>query len=320
MQCPNCNGSILPDDRFCENCGVPLITESSPPTACAKCGSTNIDAEDYCAQCGFRNAPVSSAIPDDRIELAVSPRLAGVSDPGLKHDRNEDYIALQTLDNDQHILVVGDGVSSSQTPELAAKAAVEATCQHLATALPTGEESELAMKGAIAAALKAVCAIPYHQQDDADPPSTTIVAAIVQATKITIGWLGDSRAYWVAADTIQQLTQDDSWMNDMVASGKLSEAEARQSPHAHAINRWLGTDARENATPSIATFTIPGSGYLLLCSDGLWNYTPTASQLAELVHRYAAPDAIVLSQRLVEYARSQGGRDNITVAVLSFLI
>jgi serine/threonine protein phosphatase PrpC len=246
--------------------------------------------------------------------------LAGVSDPGLKHDRNEDYIALQTLNDDQHILVVCDGVSSSQTPELAAKAAVEATCQYLVTALPVAEESELAMKGAIAAALKAVCAIPYDQQDDADPPSTTIVAAIVQTTKITIGWLGDSRAYWIAADTIQPLTQDDSWMNEMVASGKLSEAEARQSPHAHAINRWLGADARENATPSIATFTIPGSGSLLLCSDGLWNYTPTANQLAELVHRYAAPDAIVLSQRLVEYARSQGGRDNITVAILSFLI
>jgi serine/threonine protein phosphatase PrpC len=262
--------------------------------------------------------PISSAVPAARLELAVSPRLAGVSDPGLKHERNEDYIALQTVDNDHHVLVVCDGVSSSQTPEVAAKAAATATCQHLVAALPAGEDSELAMKAAIARALQAVCAIPYHQREDTEPPSTTIVAASVQATRITIGWLGDSRAYWITADNVQQLTQDDSWLNDVLASGKLSEAEARQSPYAHAINRWLGADAKDGAIPSLSTFTISGPGYLLLCSDGLWNYAPVPDQLAELVQRYTSSDAIVLSRRLVEYARAQGGHDNITVAVLSF--
>ncbi len=319
MQCPNCNTSLLPDDRFCDNCGVPLMADSPSPTlACTNCGTSAIDAEGYCAQCGVRTVPGASAVPKDRIELAVSQRLAGVSDPGLKHDRNEDAIALQTVNPDQHILVVCDGVSSSQTPELAAQAAATATCQSLAAALQGNEAAELVMKRSITAALDAVCAVPYQAQEDRDPPSTTIVAAIVQATRVTIGWLGDSRAYWIGAHSIQPLTQDDSWLNDMVASGKLSEAEARQSPYAHAINRWLGADAKDDAVPSIFNFTVPGSGYLLLCSDGLWNYAPTPNQLAELVQRYTAPEAIVLSRRLVEYARSQGGRDNITVAILSF--
>ena len=319
MQCPNCNASLLPDDRFCDNCGVPLMADRPSATiTCANCGSNAIDAEGYCAQCGVRNVPGASAVPTDRLELAVSQRLAGVSDPGLKHERNEDAIAVATVNPDQHILVVCDGVSSSQAPELAAQAAATATCQSLAAALQGNEDAELAMKRALVAALDAVCAVPYHPQEDNDPPSTTIVAAIVQATHVTIGWLGDSRAYWISANSIQPLTQDDSWLNDVVASGKLSEAEARQSPHAHAINRWLGADAKDDAVPSIVRFTIPGSGYLLLCSDGLWNYAPTPSQLAELVQRYTAPEAIVLTRRLVEYARSQGGRDNITVAILSF--
>jgi PPM family protein phosphatase len=317
MQCPNCNVSILPDDRFCESCGVPMITASSV-TACAKCNSSDIDTEGYCVQCGFRNILVSDARLDDRLEFVMSPRLAGVSDPGLKHDRNEDYLALQTISQDNHILVVCDGVSSSQTPEMASRAAADVTCQSLVKALQAGENPELAMKAAIAAALVAVCAIPYQQQEETDPPSTTIVAAVVQKASITIGWLGDSRAYWMTDDTIQQLTQDDSWLNQMVTSGQLSEIEARQSPHAHAINRWLGADAKDDEAASIATFTIAGSGYLLLCSDGLWNYTPAPDHLAELVQRYSAPEAIVLSRRLVDYARSQGGRDNITVAVLSF--
>ena len=330
MQCPNCQSSILLEDRFCETCGVPLSAElsaeisaasPSPPTNCAKCGSSDIDTEGYCVQCGFHNAPIVTNSPADRLELAISPRLAGISDPGLKHHHNEDYVALHSLDDNRHILVVCDGVSSSQTPELAAKAAAIAACQHLVTALQAGIASDLALNGAITAALKDVCAIPYHQREEPDPPSTTIVAAIVEATaiatQISIGWLGDSRAYWMTRETIQQLTEDDSWLNDMVTAGKLSEAEARQSPQAHAINRWLGADVTDDAVPSIVRFTSSSPGYLILCSDGLWNYTAHPQKLAELVQRYTAPEAVVLSRRLVEYARSQGGQDNITVAILS---
>lgn len=318
-KCPNCKSPILPDDRFCESCGVPLVAEGlSPTTTCLKCGANDIDAEGYCAQCGFRNALISDSA-SERIKLAVSGRLAGVSDRGLKHDRNEDYLALQSLDDRHHVLVVCDGVSSSQAPEVAAKIAADTSCQYLLGALPVEEDSELAMKKAIAAALQAVCAIPYQSQggEDNDPPSTTIVAASVLGTKVTIGWLGDSRAYWISGANIQQLTEDDSWLNDVIRSGKLSEIEARQSPQAHAISRWLGKDAENDAIPSVVKFTIPSSGYLLLCSDGLWNYIHTPSQLAELVQRFTTPDAIVLSEGLVEYARSQGGRDNITVAILS---
>ncbi len=320
MQCPNCQGSILLDDRFCENCGVPLTADSLPvKAACAKCGSNDIDTEGYCAQCGFRNAPISDDAASDRLELAVSNRLAGVSDPGLKRDRKEDYLALQTVDDNYHALVVCDGVSSSQSPEIAAKTAADTTCEYLRNNWRARENPSLGMKNAIAAALKAVCAIPYYHQDqETEPPSTTIVAAAVQANQITIGWLGDSRAYWIANNSSQQLTQDDSWLTEVITSGQLSEAEARLSPQAHAITRWLGTDAGNEAIPRVVTFTISGSGYLLLCTDGLWNYTPNPNQLAELVQRYSAPEAIVLSRRLVEYARSQGGRDNITVAILSF--
>ncbi|MBE9228835.1 protein phosphatase 2C domain-containing protein [Phormidium sp. LEGE 05292] len=319
-QCPNCKSPILADDRFCENCGVPLIAEGlSPTTTCLKCGANDIDAEGYCAQCGFRNAPISDIASNERIKLVVSQRLAGVSDPGLKRDRNEDYLALQSLNDRHHVLVVCDGVSSSQAPEVAAKMAANTSCQYLVEAIPVGEDSELAMKKAIASALKAVCAIPYQSQreEDHDPPSTTIVAASVQGTEVTIGWLGDSRAYWISGANIQQLTEDDSWLNDVVKSGKLSEIEARQSPQAHAISRWLGKDAENDAVPSVVKFTISSSGYLLLCSDGLWNYIHTPSHLAELVQRYTDPNAIVLSEGLVEFARSQGGADNITVAILS---
>jgi serine/threonine protein phosphatase PrpC len=172
------------------------------------------------------------------------------------------------------------------------------------------------MKTAVAAALRSVCAIPYTKGGDEDPPSTTLVAALVQDQMVTIGWLGDSRAYWISPNGSRQLTQDDSWLNDIVSSGQMTAAEARTSDKAHAITRWLGEDAIADAEPSIVNFQIPGSGHLLLCTDGLWNYAPDPGQIADLVHQGSDTNAISISRRLVEFARNSGGHDNITVALL----
>lgn len=318
MQCPKCGASVLIGDKFCEECGTSL-TASQPPTntqSCEKCGAgvEAIDTDGYCSNCGFRREVKKS----DRIEIMINSQLAGVSDRGLRHHRNEDFLALHQINDSQvNILVVCDGVSSAEQPDLAARNAAETAALELAHVWQKTEKPELAIKSAFAAALDAVCNIPYISGVNSDPPSTTIVAAIVHNHTATIGWLGDSRAYWISNQASQQLTQDDSWLYEVVAAGEMSEAEARKSPHAHAITRWLGADAVADATPSIVNFTIPESGYLLLCSDGLWNYAPKAEELLNLVARSPGKDAISVSRSLVEFARQGGGHDNITVAVLA---
>ncbi|OUL27499.1 serine/threonine protein phosphatase [Nostoc sp. RF31YmG] len=318
MECLSCGASVLADDQFCEECGTPL-TASKPPTTiqgCEKCGAGNeaIDAEGYCTNCGFRREPKER----DRLEVIVNSQLAGVSDRGLRHHRNEDFLALQHINDSQvNILVVCDGVSSADQPDLAAQTAGESASLELATAWQTEENPKLAIKSAFAAALTSVCNIPYLSSVNSDPPSTTIVAAIVHNHNATIGWLGDSRAYWISPNVSKQLTQDDSWLYEVVAAGEMTEAEATQSPKAHAITRWLGADAVADSIPSIVNFRIPGSGYLLLCTDGLWNYAPEPWQLANLVQQSSATDAIGVSRSLVEFARQSGGHDNITVAVLA---
>lgn len=319
MNCPRCNAKLLPADLFCEECGTAL---KSPPDAienisensCKKCGAAAnfIDAAGYCATCGFRNP-----IAVDHLEITLSPTVAGVSDRGLKHHCNEDFLALNhSPTTDTTILVVCDGVSSSQTPEAAAKAAATATCVTL-TATESPISAELALQQAIQSALAAICALPYTPSPEADPPSTTLIAALVQQEIATIAWLGDSRAYWISDQGSRRLTQDHSWLNEVVAVGEMTEAQALQSPKSHAITRWLGVDAPIEMAPSLISFPIPGPGYLLLCSDGLWNYAPTAEQLADLMQPLATADALSLCRHLVNFARSQGGRDNITVALLS---
>lgn len=245
------------------------ISKSTP--GCKKCGadSEEIDADGFCSNCGFRGENRQ----DDRLEVVRSPNLAGISDRGLRHHRNEDSVACAQIDHkNAYILVVCDGVSSSSSPELAAQAAAESACRKLNAAVLTRNSAFLqeAMKLAIAEAMTSVCAIPYTQITVAEPPSTTIVAAVVVEGIATIGWLGDSRAYWIASNGSRQLTKDDSWLNDVVSSGEISAAEARKSPHAHAITRWLGADAM-NVEPSIVNFALPVVGiyYCVLMDCGI---------------------------------------------------
>ena len=313
LQCPNCGTKVIRGNRFCEKCGTPLAVSDK----CEKCGAPSeaIDAEGYRCNCGFRG----EAHAGDRIEITIQSNLAGISDRGLRHRHNEDYLAcIKVEGKNAYVLVVCDGVSSSQKPELAAKVAADKAAVALAAAIQKGAvKSAEAMKIAIGEALISVCDIPYTNGGNIDPPSTTIVAAVVVDNIATIGWLGDSRAYWISAQGSQQLTKDDSWIYNIVSSGKMSEIEARKYPQAHAITRWLGVDIGKNWQPSIVNFNIPGSGYLLLCTDGMWHYAPEPSQMAHLVKQKSDKDAVEVARSLVEFARSKGGHDNITVALLS---
>jgi serine/threonine protein phosphatase PrpC/ribosomal protein L37E len=320
MQCFKCGEAILViDAEFCEACGTPITEKQpSPYTAagyrCEKCGalSGEIDGDGYCLQCGFRQLS-----PDrDRLEVLINSDLAGVSDRGLRHRRNEDFLALHQVDvsSPAQIVVVCDGVSSSDQPEIASRTAAQSACEYLTTT-KIEDNSPALIHSAIVHALKSVCEIPIRPDANTDAPSTTIVAAIIQNGTATIGWLGDSRAYWIADQNSQQLTQDHSWLSEVVAAGEMSQAEAEKSPHAHAITRWLGADAQADVFPSIIDFTIPSSGYILLCTDGLWNYAPEADILASLIKTSLHLDAITVSRSLVDFARNCGGHDNITVGI-----
>jgi len=258
----------------------------------------------------------------EHLEMALTPHCGAVTDRGLSHPCNEDALALaQVNDRKAYVLVVCDGVSSSQAADLASQAAAEAACNALTEALYSHDGmTETAMHAAVDAALLAVRALPYTNSEDRDPPSTTLVAAVVCEGRATIGWVGDSRAYWVNGERVQQLTHDHSWLNEVVVAGDMSLEEARRSPQAHALTRWLGADAdAHTAAAAVVQVALSGVGLLLLCTDGLWNYVPELAQLAALVQEATAqaPDAVTVARRLVTFACARGGHDNVTAAVLS---
>lgn len=153
-----------------------------------------------------------------------------------------------------------------------------------------------------------------------NPPSCTFVAGVVEPTPagtlLVVGWIGDSRGYWVPDDGApERLTTDDSWAAEEIALGVPVE-EAESGPHAHAITRWLGPDAPTDR-PRTVVRLLTGPGWVVLCSDGLWNYCSDPAALARTLRSVAegAPAPLDLARGLVAWANERGGQDNITVAL-----
>jgi len=292
---PACGELVQPADRFCEACGQPVPSGQEVAAG--------------------RPAPTPRSDPD-RSEAAF-PGLAAVSDPGLRRHRNEDAMALAALDDDgARILVVCDGVSTSGEPAAASWAAAQSALAYLVAAVQDRHpDIEAAMRAAVVAAHGAVCTVPRRRGGQDEPPATTLVAALVREGAATIGWVGDSRAYFVSADDAWRLSRDHTWATEQVELGVMVEEEALADPRAHALTSWLG-DQDGELEPSVCTFVLPTSGCLLLCSDGLWNYAPSPGRIRELVLQFPADaTAADVARGLTEFARSSGGADNITVAV-----
>ncbi|WP_460719680.1 protein phosphatase 2C domain-containing protein [Nocardia heshunensis] len=311
--CPVCGAAFTEGDRFCEDCGVPLTSPDPGSAPCGSCATGTLDADGFCRVCGMQPSVA------DRHDLDLGV-VAAVSDRGKRHAHNEDAMALRVLDDTgTRILVVCDGVSSSDHAEDAAARAAATAADRLASELAGGLGAEAATILAIGAAADAVAALG----DRGDrTPSCTIVSAVVTASSVTTGSIGDSRAYWLTGEPSaappRKLSTDDSVAAGLVELG-VDEATAMSMPDAHTLTAWLGADA-DSIEPHVRTFVPSGPGAVLVCSDGLWNYFPTADTLTELALPQALTDPCAAAHHLADLALAAGGGDNITVAVAPFAV
>ncbi|HZG03604.1 MAG TPA: PP2C family serine/threonine-protein phosphatase, partial [Streptomyces sp.] len=305
--------------------GAPIPPQDPAPEPeaeprCVACGTGAVGRDGHCEHCGHLQPRER-----DHMERAVEG-VAAVSDRGLRHHRNEDSFAVATATlpdgSPAAIAVVCDGVSSATRPDEASAAAAEAACASLLASLPHGTDPRQAMHDALVAASEAVNALAAEEEPDPvrNAPACTIVGAVTAGDLLTVGWIGDSRAYWVPEDRsapAARLTEDDSWAAQMVAAGLMGEAEAYADARAHAITGWLGADAYE-LDPHTASFAPDRPGVVVVCTDGLWNYAESAEEMAAVVTSDARTEPLRCARHLVGHALDGGGHDNVTVAVVPF--
>lgn len=335
LPAPEAGTAVAADPRA----AAPVPTPSSGKL-CVACRAGHVDTDGYCENCGH-------AQPRERDHMEQElGSVAAVSDRGLRHHRNEDSFAVSSTalpdGSPAVVAIVCDGVSSATRPDEASAAAASAANELLLESLPRGTHPQQAMHEAIVAASEAVNSLAAgpgqdqgamehdpHGHPGAPPsrssggaPACTIVGAVAAAGLLVIGWVGDSRAYWVPDDRSgppARLTEDDSWAAQMVAAGLMSEAEAYADERAHAITGWLGADAYE-LEPHTASFKPDRSGVVVVCTDGLWNYAEAAEEMARAIPADAAGRPLHSAQVLVGHALDGGGHDNVTVAVLPFAV
>ena len=355
--CPNCGAEVRSSDAFCETCGqalAPTAATSADQSAdteapielsrsvhlapdpddvednedtipvtrpCSSCGGP-VGADGYCQICGMK-----AVSERDHYTEQPASWVAACCDRGIRHHRNEDAtaIAADAEPGSRAVLVVCDGVSTSVDSDVASLAGAQAARDLLAASRPTGLGTPASMAAAMAKALEQAAAeanaavIAETAPDSSNAAACTFSAAVLQQHTIYFGNVGDSRVYWIpdpgGRDQPIQLSVDDSVASARMAMG-VSREEAENGPGAHAITKWLGRDSQD-FTPMTASLRVATPGWLLVCSDGLWNYASEAAALQALIADFSKTDAapLALAVRLVAWANEQGGKDNIGVAL-----
>ena len=249
--------------------------------------------------------------------------VACASHIGLRHETNQDAAALGIDGSGHHIvLVVADGVSSTEGAEECARVASHTARDYLTATMDQGlpindDDTVTLFERTFQKAHEAVVS------GSGPIGACTLAAAVATHDRIVVGNIGDTRTYWFPDDGDPiRLSIDDSMAQAQMDLG-LSREEAERGMGAHAITKWIGASATDVA-PRVMAYQPQQSGWLLVCSDGLWNHVPDAGDFARLMadlvskahtddHGHASPAGV--ANGLIAHANNCGGHDNITVAL-----
>jgi protein phosphatase len=142
---------------------------------------------------------------------------------------------------------------------------------------------------------------------------STLVLASVRDSLISIGHVGDSRAYLLRHGELRQLTEDHSLIMEQVRHGQITAEEAEQSPFQNIIMRALG--AADAVTPDVQDLIATEDDLLLLACDGLTKVVSNA-EMQSILTRETDLDAA--ADLLIETAKRNQSDDNITCVLIRF--
>jgi protein phosphatase len=229
--------------------------------------------------------------------MTVIGRSTGLSHPGRKRRHNEDAWVCEPP-----LFAVADGMGGARGGEIASRVA--------ATAL--GEAVDGSGEDRVVALIREANRKVFErasEDSDASGMGTTMTVALVEDGVVSIGHVGDSRAYLIRDGKLEQLTEDHSLVAELVRSGRLSPEEAETHPQRSVITRALGTDPDVD----VDSFSIEGKpgDLFFICSDGLTSMIDDETILEAVERHRTNLDAV--AKELVDAANRSGGEDNITV-------
>lgn len=248
--------------------------------------------------------------------MSLTVQVAGKSDLGCVRTNNEDNFGYDTR---YGVFVVCDGMGGQAAGEVASKIGVDTILEYFRKA--GGETGKYPVEGqpmegvseranALASSIRlANRSIFEAASKDAGHAGmgSTVVAAMVKGSFLSIAHVGDSRIYLIRKDSIQQLTNDHSLVMEQVRRGLITQEEAEKSNMQNIIIRALGSE--DTVEADVDDMMAQPGDILLLGTDGLTKYVKDAA-LLKLVK--SAPTLSQACDALIQAARDGGGDDNIT--------
>ncbi len=231
----------------------------------------------------------------------------GLTDVGQKRELNEDSFAFEKLKKG-YIMIVSDGMGGHNAGEVASAMAVEKIREFCAEQ-DMFSNPEMMLRKAVSYANEAIYAASVEHAEMYGM-GATLVVALGCGKKVFIANVGDSRAYLITKEQLTQITQDHSFVFELVKSGLITPEEAKTHPRRNEIIKALGI--APDVFPDIFSIEVQRTDKLLLCTDGLTEVV-SDQEIFETVNRLSRQAAC---EALVRMANQNGGPDNITVVLM----
>lgn len=232
-----------------------------------------------------------------------------ITDIGQKRKVNQDYIftSEKPVGNLPNLFIVADGMGGHKAGDYASRCAVETMCDVIEKSI------EKDPKAILRKAIEAANQIIYRESkedENLEGMGTTIVAATCLGNYLQVANVGDSRLY-IVGDTIKQITQDHSWVEEMVRAGAMDKEEARNHAKKNIITRAIG--AGDGVEIDFFVVELEAEDEILMCSDGLTNMLED-EEIRMLLK--GQRDIVEKVETLVTEANERGGTDNISVILI----
>ena len=240
-------------------------------------------------------------------------KIVAKTDKGLVRENNQDAYAVGELPGEVAWAVVCDGMGGAAGGNIASALAVKVISDKI-TSSYNEKMRDSSIKNLLDSAITAANIEVYdmaYSRPDLKGMGTTVVAVVVRDNVAHIAHAGDSRAYLVNKDGVEQITVDHSLVQNLVDRGEITKEEAEHHPNKNVISRALGVDKIIDV--DFSEIDMQENEALVLCTDGLSNCVNN-SEMAEDIkdgQYYAFAD------RLVKRANKNGGNDNITVVAIA---
>ena len=235
----------------------------------------------------------------------------------MKRKENQDCFVCSSFDDGAVCVVVCDGMGGAGFGSLASSIAVSAVHERIRLGYRS-DYSPMSMKNLLITAVSAANTLVYNaacEDEEKQGMGTTCVAAVVKNDTAYIASVGDSRAYHLSSEGIAQITVDHTYVEMLYEQGKINKEEISTHDMRHYITKAVGVE--KEVEVDFFEIDISKGDEVILCSDGLSNYC-SDDKLYESIHGKPADreNGEMIVAGLIDYVNSQGGKDNITLAVI----